>query len=663
MLKRFRRDPEVDPTPEAVPEPTPEPSPEPVVDRSSDFGTLFDPDHYRSQVDNGFELDPGEALEHFLTVGWALGLDPSAEFSTDGYLCEHPDVEAAGVNPLRHYLSSGRTAGRRPILPSTFVSREHWIAEREAATAAMERLRNDLGHYLESLGFDIDPVDLVFPHERSEPDSAGPRWFDADFYLAANPDVRASGIDPLAHFMHGGFRENRLPAPRGAAARYLPVSDVDRVLAAKSRRTGVDLGDTENDAATMSTGDQVLADFRRAGFGERDALVIAFGHDDYGTAIGGIQLCAGFEQKQFALSGATYAYIFPSETRFSLRPVESGEGLVCCRVNDILVSGSFRLSEFVDALIEASPGGPVVAGIVKHSMLGHEPERVAEAIGRLSPRKLVWWVHDFTAHCVNHLLLRNGVNFCGDPRLDAQSCSVCSFGQERSEHVLRARKLLDAFDWEVCAPSAAAAEVSIAGSTPLPMKPRVVPHGRLAGTGNAASMMVNEGKVRIAFVGHPAFHKGWDTFLEFSRSSSAHLFEFFHFGTDDQSYPRIEFVKLEQRAGNLGVATELLVEYGIEAVLNWPRWKETFNFVNFESLAAGCLVITNPDSGHVVDAAREFDRAIVFDSIEELLSDVGLAERIRSHHLDVPRQVMAFEMTGLSSAIIAVTSPEVGGPR
>ena len=624
---------------------------------------MFDPDHYRSQVDNGFEMDPGEALEHFLTVGWLLGLDPSAEFSTDGYLSGNHDVEVAGLNPLRHYVSSGRAEGRRAISPSSFAQMQRSAEEREAAAAALEKLRVDLRRYLVSLGFDVDPVDLVFPSERSEPDVVDPGWFDVDFYLAGNPDVRASGVDPLAHFMHGGFRRNRLPAPRGAAARYEPVSDVDRVLAAESRRTGVSRRNSENDPATVSTGDQVLADFRRAGFGERDALVIAFGHDDYGTAVGGIQLCAGFEQQQFALDGATYAYIFPSETGSLLRPVESGEGLVCCRVNGILVSGSFRLSEFVDALIEASPGGPVVAGIVKHSTSGHEPERVAEAIGRLSPRKLVWWVHDYSAHCVNFLLLRNGVNFCGDPRLDVQSCSVCSFGQERSEHVLRVRKLLDAFDWEVCAPSAAAAEVSIAGSTPLPMKPRVVPHGRLVGTGNTASMMVNEGKVRVAFVGHTAFHKGWETFLEFSRSSSAHLFEFYHFGIDDQSFPRIEFVKLEQRAGNLGVATELLVEYGIEAVLNWPRWKETFNFVNFESLAAGCLVITNPDSGHVVDAAREFDRAIVFDSIEELLSDVGLAERIRSHHLEVPRQVMAFEMTGLSSAIITVTSPEVGGPR
>jgi hypothetical protein len=627
---------------------------ETVTALSAVFGSFFDPDHYRGQVEQGFEMDPGEALEHFLTVGWTLGFDASSDFSTDGYLSENPDVEAAGLNPLVHFLSSGRAEGRRAISPSEFASREHWAAERDAA------LRVELGGYLDSLGFDVHLADFVFPDEKSDADDASPEWFDAEFYLAGNPDVRLSGLNPLTHFLSGGFREDRLPAPRRATIRYQPISDVDRVIMAKSQRPEPDDTHSEVDPETLWTGARVIAGLLASGFHERDELVIAFGHDDYATNVGGIQLCAGFEQQQFAQLGPTYIYIFPAETYYSLRSADSNEGLVGCRVNGVLAQGLFRLSEFVEALIETSPGGPVVAGMVMHSVLGHEPERVAQAITHLSPRKLVWWVHDFSSHCTNFLLLRNGVNFCGDPQLDSQSCGMCSFGRERTEHVVRIGKLMDDFDWELCAPSAAAADVSIAGGTPLPRRPRVVPHGRLVDSENTTPTTVNEGRVRIAFVGHPAFHKGWDTFLEFSRSSSADLYEFFHFGVDDQSFSGIKFVRLEQQAGNLGVTTDLLVEHGIEAVLNWPRWKETFNFVNYESLAAGCLVITHPDSGHVVDAAREVEAAIVFDSIEELLSDRGLAERIRSHHRDVPRQARVFEMTGLSSALIAVTNHESG---
>jgi hypothetical protein len=42
--------------------------------------------------------------------------------------------------------------------------------------------------------------------------SAG-RWFDRDWYLMRNPDVRQVGIDPLAHYLRYGEAEGRHPSP------------------------------------------------------------------------------------------------------------------------------------------------------------------------------------------------------------------------------------------------------------------------------------------------------------------------------------------------------------------------------------------------------------------------------------------------------------------
>jgi hypothetical protein len=39
------------------------------------------------------------------------------------------------------------------------------------------------------------------------------RWFDADWYLARNPDVRLVGIQPLAHYLRYGEAEGRFPSP------------------------------------------------------------------------------------------------------------------------------------------------------------------------------------------------------------------------------------------------------------------------------------------------------------------------------------------------------------------------------------------------------------------------------------------------------------------
>jgi hypothetical protein len=43
-------------------------------------------------------------LAHYEQFGWKEGRDPSAHFDTTGYLAANPDVAAAGVNPLDHYL-------------------------------------------------------------------------------------------------------------------------------------------------------------------------------------------------------------------------------------------------------------------------------------------------------------------------------------------------------------------------------------------------------------------------------------------------------------------------------------------------------------------------------------------------------------------------------
>ncbi len=47
--------------------------------------------------------------------------------------------------------------------------------------------------------------------------------FDAEYYLANNPDVAASGADPLRHFLGHGWKEGRNPAPSFSLQDYLQM--------------------------------------------------------------------------------------------------------------------------------------------------------------------------------------------------------------------------------------------------------------------------------------------------------------------------------------------------------------------------------------------------------------------------------------------------------
>jgi hypothetical protein len=52
-------------------------------------------------------------LVHYLTKGWRQGAAPHPQFDGDLYLQWNPDVKAAGVNPLEHYVRHGQLEGRK----------------------------------------------------------------------------------------------------------------------------------------------------------------------------------------------------------------------------------------------------------------------------------------------------------------------------------------------------------------------------------------------------------------------------------------------------------------------------------------------------------------------------------------------------------------------
>ncbi len=130
-------------------------------------------------------VDP---YQQFLSVGWTLGRDPSAGFSTLYYLLQNADVKAAGINPLLHYEANGAKEGRSP---NGFFNTQFYLNQNADVAASGI---NPLLHFLTS-GW----------KEGRDPSAA----FSISKYLAANPDIKAAGIDPLTHYLENGQGEGR----------------------------------------------------------------------------------------------------------------------------------------------------------------------------------------------------------------------------------------------------------------------------------------------------------------------------------------------------------------------------------------------------------------------------------------------------------------------
>jgi len=71
----------------------------------------FDAHYYMRQYPhtNWSQISPAE---HYLTIGYKEGKDPSPFFSSQAYYNENPDVASVGMNPLLHYEKHGRNEGR-----------------------------------------------------------------------------------------------------------------------------------------------------------------------------------------------------------------------------------------------------------------------------------------------------------------------------------------------------------------------------------------------------------------------------------------------------------------------------------------------------------------------------------------------------------------------
>lgn len=109
--------------------------------------------------------NPGAVPAVYLTFEFHAGTTEATGDLVDRewYLATNPDVAAAGIDPVDHYMQFGAAEGRKPRPP---VDRPRTLDE---------------------------------------------MLFDRDWYLAQNPDVATAGLDPFDHYMGFGAGEGRHP--------------------------------------------------------------------------------------------------------------------------------------------------------------------------------------------------------------------------------------------------------------------------------------------------------------------------------------------------------------------------------------------------------------------------------------------------------------------
>jgi hypothetical protein len=591
------------------------------------ISTAFDPEFYRAVYTDLPVHEP--PVLHYRVFGWRERRDPAPWFSVAAYLDDNPDVAEARIEPFYHFLTVGRREGRE-VKPSRqallYFGKVDWdprpwdlegFAVGEAALARRAAQRGP------------EALD-------SAARAAVAEAFDAGYYRALNPDVAASGADPLRHFLTTGWREGRDPAPWFSVRHYLE-SNPDVVEAklnpfahyliagrAEGRSPRHDLGFRYDVIAGLEpTEARIAAAARRAAglvtqrpeqLAEALASLrdvhITFSHDHYLEHGGGLQACVRREAAGFAARGIDHLHLYPGLPWPSVRaPGEPGPLGVLLNGRRL---GTFEPRAIRDALA-AAPAPGARRSFAIHSLLGHGADDTADLLEAAGLRAGWFWLHDFASLCVGVHLLRNEVEDCAAPPPDSPACRLCVHGATRARHLAAHARLFERLSLTVAAPAQATLDFWRA-HTGLPAAGTVVvPHARLTDRGPAPAAPADR-PFRLAFLGMPVALKGWPVFRDLAqRFADDPRYEFHHLGgrSDPAAPATFHAVSASEAAPDAMQAAMESIE--ADAALIWPLCRETFSFTAYEAAAAGAAVVTGPDSGNVAAFAAEGHGRVLSD--------------------------------------------------
>ena len=451
------------------------------------------------------------------------------------------------------------------------------------------------------------------------------KGFDARFYLARNPDVAAAGVDPLGHFLESGWREGRDPTPDFSIDAYLAAfpevagSDINPFVhylkAGKPRLLPADppqgfRGEILERLETVEdrlkavlakplalTGPEALVRALQQSATGLARLHITFSHDDFTAHMGGLQAALQREAGRVGEQGRPHLHLYPAHPWPVVRTTAE-LGALGVVWNGVRL-GVFSAASVGEALA-ATTTGTASAGrsFAIHSLLGHTADETTDILQAAGLVAGYFWLHDFASLCAGFHLLRNDVADCGAPSPDSAACGVCVYSSWRARHLNEHAQLFSRLRLTVAAPSQATLGFWRSRTSLPAIATAVLPHATLHPRG--AARVPEDRPFRLVYAGLPVAHKGWPLFQALAvRFYDDPRYEFVHLGARTAANLPIRFEQVIAGPSAPRAMQDALEAIEADAVLVWPICRETFSYVAYEAVAAGCAILTGPDSGNV----------------------------------------------------------------
>jgi hypothetical protein len=465
------------------------------------------------------------------------------------------------------------------------------------------------------------------------------RWFDVATYLELRNDVKLAQVNPSLHFFAEGYKETEWPEFMALPSEYVNRMRIreetgkiyvspEQVKAAWNSRKPFTLLSAARIASIISEAS-----------GGSHLYIVSFSHDDAYVNSGGIQKIIREETSASIANKFGYIHLSPYSPHPCIEDIlPSQEEAALCNVRYNGKKIGTILQSSIPILLRKISHKEIIATI--HHFFGFDISSAFLRMPKSSAQvSLLYWAHDYSACCQGYALLIDGIDFCGAPSLPSMKCEHCSYGAHRSEYLNKVGTLFSSNQVTVIHPSRASFEkFSLGQSAVTPQTSHVIlPHLEISDYSlKVKQIAALKRKIRIAYIGTPARHKGFDEFTALARDSSLHqYFDWIHIG---KGSPNIEIPSIYVDGIGINQTEKALIDNDIDIAFIWPLWPETFCFVAYEAFSAGCHIITNNNSGNIISSIPSAIRT-AFDSIDQarewLLCDLAINNRSLEYAEDV----------------------------
>jgi len=359
-------------------------------------------------------------------------------------------------------------------------------------------------------------------------------------------------------------------------------------------------------------------------------FLISISHDDYLTINFGVQMFMTNEQNLYDKRKISYLHLYPLNGADYL--INDSPLVIGLNVDSNHI-GKYSVNDIVNLLENLLIEKHTCMSLNLHQFKGWTLNALCSIISAVHPDHLLFYIHDFFAVCPQYTLLWNQREFCNAPPMDSNVCNICIFIEKRKKHLPLVKQLFTSFPFLIIAPSKSTTSLWQKTFPELKNETRIEPHIFLKES-SVKLPTKNYKTIRIAYAGQGVRQKGWDFWRNLVDKFAPYTdYEFFHLGSRAGQYREL-FERVRVTPENRTAMLDALRKHQIDVLFHWSIVPETFSYVLYEAIGAGCFVLTTNQSGNVADYVNENKNGLVFESYNDLVNYLTTPDNLRKDLLD-----------------------------